>query len=491
MTDPQSPSTNTEVQELTDLARRFSDTARYEEAADLLLLALRLEPKNLSVKLGLAEVRKLQQQFKGTSSRSLRDILREGFRRNAIDASHFLGLAHLYAEKGENARAFECIEVAKAKDLANPANHKLHGRLLFRRRDFDGAAEEFGRALRYNPFDRETAESLGRAEYERKQFEVSLGADRARLPAAQRRRRGRGAAAAPAHPDPEADPGLGEPRARRSSSASARTCCTPPSTGWSGTASASSSRAGCRGPTSRCHAAAQAQQRRRPARDGLAPAADQAARPLLGRADLPLTQAVHEEVHDIGSLVFGQRTQRARPLHARAGGDHRPAHHLLRHLRAGGRRARRLPRRGGLHHRPGAHLGRPRRHRQPGVPLRRQAARRHDRELARARRADLLDALAQPGPQAAGDQRPAQVVLLRRVDAGELPAPAQAAGRGAGERAGGALGQDPPLPRAGALAPRADHPRHLLPREALRRRRLALPGGGRGAPRCTSSSKAG
>src|SRR3954452_4724934 len=176
MSDPQSPSTNTEVQELTDLARRFSDSARYEESADLLLLALRVEPKNLSVKLALAEVRKLQQQYKGTSSRSLRDILREGFRRNAVDAAHFLGLAHLYAEKGENARAIECIEVAKAKDLANPANHKLHGRLLFRRRDFDGAAEEFGRALRYNPFDRETAENLGRAEYERKRFEASLSA---------------------------------------------------------------------------------------------------------------------------------------------------------------------------------------------------------------------------------------------------------------------------------------------------------------------------
>jgi len=176
MNDPQSPSTSQEVRELTDLAKRFSEAGRYEESADLLLLALRVEPKNLSVKLGLAEVRKLQQQYKGTSSRSLRDILREGFRRNAIDAAHFLGLAHLYAEKGENARAIECIEVAKAKDLANPANHKLHGKLLFRRRDFDGAAEEFGRALRFNPFDRETAESLGRAEYERKRFEAALGA---------------------------------------------------------------------------------------------------------------------------------------------------------------------------------------------------------------------------------------------------------------------------------------------------------------------------
>jgi tetratricopeptide (TPR) repeat protein len=145
MSNPQSPSPQ-EVRELTDLAHRFSQSGRYEEAADILLLALRLDPKNLSVKLGLAEVRKLQQQHTGSSSRSLRDVLREGFRRNAIDAAHFLGLAHLYAEKGENARAIECIEVAKAKDLANPANHKLHGRLLFRRRDFDGAVEEFGRA---------------------------------------------------------------------------------------------------------------------------------------------------------------------------------------------------------------------------------------------------------------------------------------------------------------------------------------------------------
>jgi CRP/FNR family cyclic AMP-dependent transcriptional regulator len=176
MSDSQSSPSQREVNELTDLARRFSERGLHDEAADLLLVALRLDPKSLSVKLGLAEVRKRQQQLSGGNSRSLRDRLREGFRRNAIDASHFLGLAHLYAEKGENSRAVECIEVAKANDLANPANHKLHARLLFRRRDFEGAAEEFGRALRYNPFDRETAENLGRAEFERKQFEPALGA---------------------------------------------------------------------------------------------------------------------------------------------------------------------------------------------------------------------------------------------------------------------------------------------------------------------------
>jgi CRP/FNR family cyclic AMP-dependent transcriptional regulator len=164
-----------EIEELSNLARRFSESGRYDEASDLLLLALRLDPKSLSVKLALAEVRKLQQQ-EGGSSRSLRDVLRESFRRNAIDAAHFLGLAHLYADKGENGRAAECIEVAKAKDLANPSAHKLHGRLLFRSKDFDGAAQEFTRALRYNPFDREVAEWLGRAEYERKRLEAALAA---------------------------------------------------------------------------------------------------------------------------------------------------------------------------------------------------------------------------------------------------------------------------------------------------------------------------
>ncbi|HTQ81207.1 MAG TPA: cyclic nucleotide-binding domain-containing protein, partial [Thermoanaerobaculia bacterium] len=57
-----------------------------------------------------------------------------------------------------------------------PAYHKLHGRILFRRQDYDNAAEEVAKALRLNPFDREIAESLGRTEYERKQFEPALRA---------------------------------------------------------------------------------------------------------------------------------------------------------------------------------------------------------------------------------------------------------------------------------------------------------------------------
>ncbi|HET9228740.1 MAG TPA: cyclic nucleotide-binding domain-containing protein [Thermoanaerobaculia bacterium] len=163
-----------DVQELLRLAGRFQEREQHDQASELLLLALRLDPKNLSVKLALAESRAKQREPGSAGSRSVRDRLREGFRRNAIDAAHFVGLAHLYSEKGETARAVECLEIAKAKGLANPSSHKLHGRLLFRRKDFDGAVDEFGQALRFNPFDRETAESLGRAEYERKQYEAAL-----------------------------------------------------------------------------------------------------------------------------------------------------------------------------------------------------------------------------------------------------------------------------------------------------------------------------
>jgi CRP/FNR family transcriptional regulator, cyclic AMP receptor protein len=163
-----------DVTALTELAQRFSESGRHEEAAELFLLALRLNPKSLSVKLGLAEVRKLQRQLSGGPPRTLKEMLREGLRRSSIDAAHFLGLAHIYAEKGETARAVECLDIAKAKGLVNPSVHKLHGRLLFRRQDFDGAVEELEKALRFNPFDREVAEALGRAEYERKQFEPAL-----------------------------------------------------------------------------------------------------------------------------------------------------------------------------------------------------------------------------------------------------------------------------------------------------------------------------
>jgi CRP-like cAMP-binding protein len=166
-----------DVESLVGLAQGFAARERFDEAAELYLLALRLDPKNVGVKLGLAEVRKRQRQRRGGSPpRSLRGLVREQLRRAAIDSAHFLGLAHLYGEKGEDARAVACLEVAAAKDAATPGTYKLHGRILFRRRSFVRAAEELEKALLHNPFDRETAELLGRAWYECRELEQALRA---------------------------------------------------------------------------------------------------------------------------------------------------------------------------------------------------------------------------------------------------------------------------------------------------------------------------
>ncbi|MDX1997968.1 MAG: hypothetical protein SF066_09640, partial [Thermoanaerobaculia bacterium] len=130
-----------DVQDLVTVARRLFERELYSEAAEIYLLGMRLDPKNVAVKLGLAEARKRQRQQRGgAATKTVRDTLREQLRRAAIDASHFLGLAHIYASKGENARALECLEVAKEKDPENPAHHQLHGQILYRRKEFEGAA---------------------------------------------------------------------------------------------------------------------------------------------------------------------------------------------------------------------------------------------------------------------------------------------------------------------------------------------------------------
>lgn len=58
-----------DVDRLVALAQRFGGRGSLEAAADLYLLALRLDPKNVGVKLGLAEVRKLQRQSRAACRR--------------------------------------------------------------------------------------------------------------------------------------------------------------------------------------------------------------------------------------------------------------------------------------------------------------------------------------------------------------------------------------------------------------------------------------
>ena len=165
-----------DVKELVALARRFAERKLYEEAAELFGVALRLEPRNLGTRLALARIRRLQKAQGRIAAKDPVENARSEMRRNGIDASHFVGLAWLYAEKGEEFRALECLHIARLKDPLSPANFKLAARIHFRLQDYDSAAELLQRALRYNPFDREAAELLGQIEYERKQFPEALAA---------------------------------------------------------------------------------------------------------------------------------------------------------------------------------------------------------------------------------------------------------------------------------------------------------------------------
>ncbi len=110
------------------------------------------------------------------SAQEIEKAFREALRRDAIDAAHFFGLAALYEERGKQQQAVECLEIARQKGVANPFVHKLQGKIHFRRKNFKEAAEELRRARRYNPFDRETAEILGRAEYECEHYRKALEA---------------------------------------------------------------------------------------------------------------------------------------------------------------------------------------------------------------------------------------------------------------------------------------------------------------------------
>ncbi|HMB53939.1 MAG TPA: cyclic nucleotide-binding domain-containing protein, partial [Thermoanaerobaculia bacterium] len=161
---------------LTGLARRFQEDGLHHEAVQLLTVVLAAAPEDAELKQALAEARRLAHEQGTGTQRRLPDLVREQFRRDSIDGAHFLGLAHIYAERGDHAQALDCIDVAKAKDLGNPGPHKLLGRVLFRRRQYDEAATELAQALLWNPFDRETAELLGRVEFERGRRDAALAA---------------------------------------------------------------------------------------------------------------------------------------------------------------------------------------------------------------------------------------------------------------------------------------------------------------------------
>lgn len=165
-----------DLDKLSGLARQFAELEMYREAEELFGLAIRFDPHNRGLQLALANIRQQLKQEILAREDDAENAVREKFRRNAIDACHFFGLAALYRDRGKPQLAKECLEIALEKEPVHPYAFKLQGRLLFEKRDYDGARAALRTSRRYNPFDRKTAELLGRVEYEREQYRSALAA---------------------------------------------------------------------------------------------------------------------------------------------------------------------------------------------------------------------------------------------------------------------------------------------------------------------------
>ncbi|HUP23974.1 MAG TPA: cyclic nucleotide-binding domain-containing protein [Thermoanaerobaculia bacterium] len=166
------PLPQADVQALLRLAQRLATRRLYGDAVAVLRAIQRLDRKAPEVAALLRQIEPLAQRRPRSAGAD--DRIDDTQRRDAIDASHFLGLAALYADRNAPSAALECLEMAKQKLPVLPYPYKLHGRLLWRQKDYDGAARELAKAVRFNPFDAEAAELMGLVEYERKNFEQAL-----------------------------------------------------------------------------------------------------------------------------------------------------------------------------------------------------------------------------------------------------------------------------------------------------------------------------
>lgn len=162
--------------QLVELASFFTERGDHAAAAELFALALRIDPQSQSARSGLAAVRRAQRKAPAGPGTSLREAALEEMQADSADAFRFVGLARLYAHKRELRRALECLEIAEAKAPTSPEAPKLAGRLLFECGALEEACESLSRALALDPFDRQTAETLGLALYRQRKLPEAAAA---------------------------------------------------------------------------------------------------------------------------------------------------------------------------------------------------------------------------------------------------------------------------------------------------------------------------
>ncbi|MEE4273775.1 MAG: cyclic nucleotide-binding domain-containing protein [Thermoanaerobaculales bacterium] len=152
------------IERLVELARRLDSVGRPSEAAELLDSIASLSPQGSRLRREASELRQRE---------STTDFDRE-FKRRNLEASHALGMAHIFERRGEFARAVEMIDLAKLRTPFNYLAYTAAGFLHLRHGDPTTALAEFLQARRLNPLDFRLAVETSRAAIETESYDTAL-----------------------------------------------------------------------------------------------------------------------------------------------------------------------------------------------------------------------------------------------------------------------------------------------------------------------------
>ncbi|MEJ2580712.1 MAG: cyclic nucleotide-binding domain-containing protein [Acidobacteriota bacterium] len=154
------------IDRLVEVARRLRSIRRPAEAAELLDIAAAFSPQGKALREEADRVR---------SEQGIDDFDRE-FKRRNLEASHALGMAHIFETRGEFGRAVDMIDLAKLRTPFNYLAYAAAGFLHLRHNDAVTAQEEFIQARRLNPLDFRLAVETSRTALENEDFDAALEA---------------------------------------------------------------------------------------------------------------------------------------------------------------------------------------------------------------------------------------------------------------------------------------------------------------------------
>jgi CRP-like cAMP-binding protein len=154
------------IDRLVEVARRLRSIRRPAEAAELLEIAAAFSPQGNALREEAERVR---------GDEGIDDFDRE-FKRRNLEASHALGMAHIFETRGEFGRAVDMIDLAKLRTPFNYLAYAAAGFLHLRHDDAETALAEFIQARRLNPLDFRLAVETSRTALEREEFDVALEA---------------------------------------------------------------------------------------------------------------------------------------------------------------------------------------------------------------------------------------------------------------------------------------------------------------------------